>query len=92
MHAHLPPQDLVTPNENIKVTSTPVTGEISSIGKLGSISDLGPKLATKRNAKLISSSDRLTDGIQFYTFEFEVEATKAHQFLQLSVSKGKIWR
>ena len=85
-------QDLVSPNENIKVSSTPVTGEIKEIGKLGAVEELGAKLATKRGAKLLSSEDRLTDGIQFYTFEFSVPETNAHQFLQLSVSKGKIWR
>ncbi|GMH86433.1 hypothetical protein TrVE_jg3938 [Triparma verrucosa] len=84
-------QDLVSPNENIKVSSTPVTGEIKEIGKLGAVEELGAKLATKRGAKLLSSEDRLTDGIQFYTFEFSVPETNAHQFLQLSVSKGKIW-
>ena len=39
----------------------------------------------------MSSSERLTDGVEFYTFEFLVSDSNVHQLLQLSVSKGKIW-
>ena len=39
----------------------------------------------------VSSSARLTEGIIFYTFEFFIPSSSAHQILQLSVSKGKIW-
>ncbi|GMI45196.1 hypothetical protein TrCOL_g11802 [Triparma columacea] len=87
-------QDLVSPAENIKVSSTPVGSDIDSVLKLGGgipVNELGEKLAKKRGAELVSSSARLTEGIVFYTFEFFIPSSSAHQILQLSVSKGKIW-
>ncbi len=52
--------------------------------------DIGAKLAAKRDAKLIKASERLTDSILFYTFEFAIN-DGTHQLLSLSVAKGKIW-
>lgn len=57
---------------------------------LGDVQTLGESLATKRNAKLVSASERLTDGILFYTFDFAIN-DGTHQLLQLCVNKGKIW-
>ena len=51
---------------------------------------IGENLASKRDAKLVKASERITDGILFYTFEFAI-ADKTHQLLSLSVAKGKIW-
>ena len=52
--------------------------------------DLGKALAQKRNAQLVSASQRITDGILFYKFEFAIQ-DNTHQLLQLCVSKGKLW-
>ena len=57
---------------------------------LGDVQELGKSLASKRNAQLVSASERQTDGILFYEFDFAInDAT--HQLLQLSVNKGRIW-
>jgi len=84
-------QDLVDPKENIKISSTPVKSTTTSITALGDdVQDIGAKLAAKRDAKLIKASERLTDSILFYTFEFAIN-DGTHQLLSLSVAKGKIW-
>ncbi len=57
---------------------------------LGDVQALGESLAAKRNAKLISASERLTEGVLFYTFDFAIN-DGTHQLLQLCVNKGRIW-
>ena len=52
-------QDLVSPAENIKVSSTPVGSDIDSVLKLGGgipVNELGEKLAKKRGAELVSAN------------------------------------
>ena len=51
---------------------------------------IGGNLASKRDAKLISATERLTDGVLFYSFEFAIN-DGTHQYLSLCVAKGKIW-
>jgi photosystem II oxygen-evolving enhancer protein 2 len=82
-------QDLVDSNENVKISSNPVKSTTSSIDVLGDVQTVGESLAAKRNAKLISASERVTDGILFYKFDFAM--SESHQLLQLCVSKGKVW-
>ena len=57
---------------------------------LGPVDEVGIKLASKRNAKLIAAMERQTDGILFYAFDFALD-DGTHQLLQLCVNKGKIW-
>jgi photosystem II oxygen-evolving enhancer protein 2 len=83
-------QDLVAPAENIKISSTPVKSTTESIAVLGDVQELGLNLAAKRNAKLISASERLTDGILFYKFDFAIN-DGTHQLLQMCIGKGKLW-
>lgn len=83
-------QDLVDPTENIKISSTPVKSTTESIDALGPVSELGPKLAAKRNAKLLAATDRMTEGVLFYTFDFALP-DNTHQLLMLCVCKGKLW-
>ena len=83
-------QDLVDPNENIKISSNPVKSTTSSIDALGEVQAVGESLANKRNAKLISATERLTDGVLFYKFDFAIN-DGTHQLLQLCVCKGKVW-
>merc|ERR1712071_750157 len=83
-------QDLVDNKENIKVSSTPVKSNSTSISLLGDVQTVGESLASKRNAKLISATERLTDGILFYKFDFAIN-DGTHQLLQLCVCKGKVW-
>jgi photosystem II oxygen-evolving enhancer protein 2 len=83
-------QDLVDPSENIKISSTPVKSTTESIAVLGDVQELGKTLANKRNAKLISASERLTDGVLFYQFDFAIN-DGTHQLLAMCVCKGKLW-
>jgi photosystem II oxygen-evolving enhancer protein 2 len=83
-------QDLVDTTENIKISSAPVKSTTESIDALGNVKELGVKLAAKRNAKLISATERTTEGILFYTFDFAL-ADNTHQMLLLCVAKGKLW-
>lgn len=83
-------QDLVDPTENIKISSSPVKSTTESIDALGPVAELGPKLAAKRNAKLLDASARETEGILFYTFDFAL-SDNTHQLLLLCVCKGKLW-
>lgn len=83
-------QDLVDPTENIKISSSPVKSTTESIDALGDVKELGVKLAAKRNANLVSATDRTTEGILFYTFDFALP-DKTHQLLLLCVAKGKLW-
>jgi len=83
-------QDLVDKSENIKVSSSPVKSTTTAIDALGDVQDVGKNLAAKRNAKLISAKERLTDGVLFYKFDFAI-GDGTHQLLQLCVCKGKLW-
>lgn len=83
-------QDLVDPSENIKISSSPVKSTTTSVELLGDVQAVGESLAAKRNAKLISATERLTDGIVFYKFDFAIN-DGTHQLLQLCVGKGKLW-
>lgn len=83
-------QDLVDNTENIKISSTPVKSNSTSIALLGKVEDVGASLATKRNAKLLSATERQTDGILFYKFDFAIN-DGTHQLLQLCICKGKLW-
>lgn len=83
-------QDLVDTAENIKISSTPVKSTSTSIDVLGEVQAVGESLAGKRNAKLVSATERLTDGILFYKFDFAL-SDNTHQLLQLCICKGKLW-
>jgi len=84
-------QDLVTPEENVKLSSSPVRSNTTSIAALGEdVQKLGGSLAERRNAKLVSASERFTDGVLYYQFDFAIK-DGTHQLLSLSVSKGKVW-
>jgi photosystem II oxygen-evolving enhancer protein 2 len=83
-------QDLVDPTENIKISSTPIKSTITTVAAIGPVQQLGDQLASKRNAKLLSAKERVTEGLLFYSFDFALgDAT--HQLLLLCVSKGKLW-
>jgi len=83
-------QDLVDNTENIKISSTPVKSNTTSISVLGNVEDVGKSLAARRNAKLLSATERQTDGVLFYKFDFAI-SDGTHQLLQLCVCKGKLW-
>ena len=83
-------QDLVDQSENIKISSTPVKSTSTSIDALGEVQTVGESLAAKRNAKLISATERLTEGVLFYRFDFAL-SDGTHQLLQLCICKGKLW-
>ena len=83
-------QDLVDNTENIKISSTPAKSNTTSISVLGNVEDVGKSLAARRNAKLLSATERQTDGVLFYKFDFAI-SDGTHQLLQLCVCKGKLW-
>jgi photosystem II oxygen-evolving enhancer protein 2 len=83
-------QDLVDQTSNIKISSTPVKSTTTSIDVLGEVNEVGAGLASKRNAKLMSATARLTDGVLFYKFDFAIN-DGTHQLLQLCICKGKLW-
>lgn len=83
-------QDLVDKTENIKISSTPVKSNTTSIDVLGDVQEVGKSLAAKRDAKLISATERITDSVLFYKFDFALN-DGTHQLLQLCVCKGKLW-
>lgn len=83
-------QDLVDQKENIKISSSPVKSNSTSVALLGEVQDVGASLAAKRNAKLISATERLTDGVLFYKFDFAIN-DGTHQLLQICICKGKLW-
>jgi photosystem II oxygen-evolving enhancer protein 2 len=83
-------QDLVDPAENIKISSTPVKSTTESVAVLGDVQELGKNLASKRNAKLIKATERMTDGVLFYKFDFAIN-DGTHQLLQMCIGKGKLW-
>merc|ERR1719445_1223174 len=83
-------QDIVQPNENIKLSTTPVKSTTTSIDVLGDVEALGESLAVKRNSKLIKAVERQTEEVLFYDFEFAIN-DGTHQLLTLCVKKGKIW-
>jgi photosystem II oxygen-evolving enhancer protein 2 len=83
-------QDVVDPSENVKISSTPVKSTTESVAVLGEVQELGKNLAVKRNAQLVSASERLTDGVLFYKFDFAIN-DGTHQLLELCVCKGKLW-
>lgn len=83
-------QDLVDQTTNIKISSTPVKSTTTSIDVLGEVNEVGAGLAAKRNAKLISATARVTDGVLFYKFDFSIN-DGTHQLLQLCICRGKLW-
>lgn len=83
-------QDLVDPTENIKISSSPVKSTTESVEALGPVQEVGERLAARRSAKLLNASQRTTEGVVFYTFDFAL-SDKTHQLLLLCVCKGKLW-
>lgn len=45
--------------------------EKKSIADYGSLEKIGEKLATKRGGKVVKASERETNGILYYQYEFE---------------------
>lgn len=83
-------QDLVDPTENIKISSSPVKSTTESVEALGPVKDVGERLAARRSAKLMNASQRTTEGVVFYTFDFALN-DGTHQLLLLCVCKNKLW-
>jgi photosystem II oxygen-evolving enhancer protein 2 len=76
--------------DNINFTNPPLFYCTNSNALGDDVQALGEGLASKRNAKLMGASERLTDGVLFYEFDFAIN-DGTHQLLQLSVNKGRIW-
>jgi len=80
--------DIINKAETVIISSSPVKSSATLLA-LGSIQEVGNKLASSRNAVLVSATEKITDGIVSYTFEFSKEPS--HEVFQLSINKGKLW-
>ena len=81
--------DIVNRDETIVVQNTPIKSSTTSVSAIGDIEEVGKKLAAKREAKLVKSEARTTEGTDFYLFEFERDGMK--ELYQLCIGKGKLW-
>ena len=70
------------------MTTTPIKST-SELSNLGEVEEVGKRLATQRGATLKSATERLTDGLLFYNFEFESD--EVHELYTLTVNKSKLW-
>ena len=52
---------------------------------------MGAKLASNRNATLVSAKAVDKDGVTFYMFEFGNVGGNMHQVLEMCVAKGILW-
>lgn len=81
-------QDVIQPLEFITVLTSPVAKD-KSLTDLGTAEQVGTKLATARNAKLINAAEKDIEGIPAYLFEIKRES--AHQLTLLTVNKQKLY-
>ena len=81
--------DIVNRDESIVVQNTPIKSSTTSVSAIGDLDAVGNKLAAKRDAKLVKSTSRTTEGTDFYMFEFERDGMK--ELYQLCIGKGKLW-
>lgn len=82
--------DIVAANkQQIVVTTSPVKSTTTSIDALGDVADVGDKLASSRDSKLVSARAVDKDGVLFYMFEFKND--QISQKYQLCVNKGRLW-
>ena len=92
-------------DENVVVGSAPASAGKTSITDYGDIKELGEKLASKRNGKLLETEARQTSGTIFYKFKFETpldanlprtgpknnRPTTGVELYELCVAKGRLW-
>mmetsp|Transcript_5930 Transcript_5930/g.13831 ORF Transcript_5930/g.13831 Transcript_5930/m.13831 type:complete len:152 (-) Transcript_5930:73-528(-) len=85
-------EDLVEKSEMVMVGTKEVQ-TAKSVSALGSVEELGAKLAQKKKAELVSAEKREEDGILFYKFVFKQGDAKlgAREVFQLCVNKGRLW-
>lgn len=81
-------QDVIQPLEFITVLTSPVSSD-RGLSDLGTVDNVGQKLAKSRDAELVNASERSIDGVPAYVFEMKRE--QAHQITLLCVSKMKLY-
>ena len=82
-------QDLIEPFETVLVSTSPVT-TAESVTALGELDEVGKKFAKSRDAELIDAKSRSVGGALTYTFE--LKGPVYHEFLLLTINKGKLYR
>ena len=94
---------LTSSDENVVVGSAPASAGKTSILDYGTLDKLGEKLATKRGGVVVSSEARDSDGVVFYSYQFEnpldetlprigrPKPTKGVELYELCVAKGRLW-
>jgi hypothetical protein len=61
----------VIDDENVVIGNTPSSADKPSITNYGSLESIGEKLAKKRDGKVVKAEAHETDGIIFYSYQFE---------------------
>ena len=82
-------QDIIEPFETVQVSTSPVA-TATSVDALGNLQEVGEKFAKSRNAELVAAKQRDADGSLFY--ELELKGEIYHEFLGLTINKGKLYR
>eukprot|EP00903_Cladosiphon_okamuranus_P005704 g5664.t1 len=80
--------DLVDPTTLILLTNSPVKSD-TELTTLGTVTQVGEKLSKGRDMELVSTRDRVTEGIRIYDFEFKGGGRR--ELKTLSVNKNKLW-
>lgn len=81
-------QDVIQPLEFITVLTSPVNRD-KALKSIGSVQDVGEKLAKSRGGKLLKAIEKDIDGVPAYVFEIRKDA--AHQLTLLSINKQKLY-
>eukprot|EP00904_Undaria_pinnatifida_P010646 jgi/Undpi1/6711/HiC_scaffold_20.g09190.m1 len=80
--------DLVDPTTLILLTNSPVKSD-TQLSTLGSLSVVGQKLSKGRDMEIVSSRERITEGIRLYDYEFKGGGRR--ELKTLAVNKNKLW-
>eukprot|EP00871_Galdieria_phlegrea_P003580 jgi/Galph1/4222/GphlegSOOS_G2910.1 len=81
-------QDLIQPLEAVTIATKDI-GKTKSVKDLGSVQQVGEKLANIRKMNLVSAVEKEKDGIPFY--EFELKAEPLHELVLLTIAKRKLF-
>lgn len=82
-------QDIIEPFETVQVSTSPVA-TATSVEALGNLDEVGAKFAKSRGAELVGAKQRDADGSLFY--ELELKGEVYHEYLGLTINKGKLYR
>mmetsp|Transcript_72813 Transcript_72813/g.115233 ORF Transcript_72813/g.115233 Transcript_72813/m.115233 type:complete len:268 (+) Transcript_72813:56-859(+) len=76
-------RDLVEQDTTVQISTAPVK-TATSVSALGTLDEVANKFATKRNAKVVSKSQRDAEGFPVYVFE--LQGDEYHELIALCIS------